>query len=97
MSEQNAAAIEAVHKALKDHAADEKLVWTSVQAQVADLHGAWFGDPKQPDRKGYAEQIRDIQDYLGGVHKLTWLAVGGFISGVFALIVALVKQATVGG
>ena len=85
MSQQNAEALAGI-----------KVDLNLVQAQVADLHAVWFGDPKDPDRRGYAEQIRDLQDSVAGAKKFVWIAITGFVTGTFALIVALAKEAATG-
>lgn len=97
MSQQNAAAIKGLHKLVAEHAKDEAEVWGAVRSQVADIHAAMFGSEKDPDRRGFNERIRDIEDYIGGVKKTVWLAVAAFVSSIFALVVALARSAAEGG
>ena len=85
MSQQNSKAIKDLHGLFVKHAAG----WGGVKTQVSEIHSALLGDVKDPDRRGWLERIRDLEDYVGSWRRATWLAVGGLISGVFALVVAL--------
>jgi hypothetical protein len=92
MSAQNARAIKDLHVALDKHAKEEAEVWGEVREQVSEIHIALLGDVGKPDQRGWLERIRDLEDYVGSWKRATWLAVGGVISGVIGLIVALVKS-----
>ena len=97
MSQQNSKAIKDLHGLFVKHAADEAEVWSGVRTQVSEIHIALLGDVKDPDRRGWLERIRDLEDYVGSWRRATWLAVGGLISGVFALVVALAMYVIPGG
>lgn len=92
MSQQNAAAIADLGRALDKHAVDEAEVWGAVRSQVSDIHDAMFGSEKDPDRKGFNEQLRDMQDDINGAKRFGWLGLGAMITA----LVALVKSALVG-
>jgi hypothetical protein len=92
MSAQNARAIKELAGFLSDHAKEEIQVWNGVKTQVTEIHIALLGDVKDPDRRGWLERIRNLEDYVGSWKRATWLAVGGIISGVIAIIMALAKS-----
>jgi hypothetical protein len=92
MSEKNARKLDELTLKLDAHAADEAEVWGQVRTQVNDIHTLLFGSEKDPDRRGWLERIRDLEDYVGGAKRVVWLAVGGFVTAVFALLVAFAKE-----
>jgi hypothetical protein len=92
MSAQNAKKLDALAAQLDKHAADEAEVWGAVRAQVNDIHVLLFGSEKDPDRRGWLERIRDLEDYVNGAKKVAWLAITGLVTAVFALLVSIAND-----
>ena len=51
-----------------------------MRAQVADIHGALFGEAEHPDRPGLFERVRLVEAYIGRVNKLIWLALAALVA-----------------
>ena len=62
-----------------------------IEAMVKDIHGVIFGSASNPDRKGYAERLRDVEDYLSRINRLIWLGVGAVVVSLVTLAFSFVK------
>ena len=60
-----------------------------MRAQVADIHGALFGEAEHPDRPGLFERVRLVEAYIGRVNKLIWLALAALVASGITLAVSL--------
>ena len=60
-----------------------------MRAQVADIHGALFGEAEHPDRPGLFERVRLVEAYIGRVNKLIWLALAALVASGVTLAVSL--------
>lgn len=66
-----------------------KQEWEEVRAMVKDLHAVWFGSPKDPDRPGFAERLRNLEGFTTTVKRLVWLATGAAMTSVVAAACAI--------
>ena len=62
-----------------------------MQARVADIHGALFGDAEHPDRPGLFERVRLVESYIGRVNRLIWLSLGALVASGITLAVSWLR------
>ena len=72
---------------------DLKKIVEPMAIQVADIHVALLGSLDNPDKPGLIERLRTVESSVGVVKRFGWLVIGGFVTAIFALAVAVAMWA----